>query len=345
MNQPESRYCPNGGVQDRPGRWFAPSGLALFVCFAAAVCSAGEYPLPPAGSDLVGAIRQVRVARGESLADVARSHNVGHLEIRAANPAIDFWLPEEGSTVVIPSRHILPPAERRGLVLNLPEMRLYYFPPSGGGGSTGTVITHPVSIGRMDWNTPLGETRVSDKVRNPSWTPPESVRAEARADGRSLPRVVPPGPDNPLGEFALRLTLPGYLIHGTNRPYGVGMRVTHGCIRMYPEDIELLYPLIDVGTRVVILDEAVKVGWSEGALYIEVHPALEEHDLGPDWLRKMALDRVEAATWDRPVHLSGRDVLRAIEERRGIPVRISRPVESSPKAPPRTSGVAPEDDS
>lgn len=298
--------------------------LALVACVSVGTASATEFVLPPPGYDLVGAVRYVRVKEGDSLADVARNENVGHLQIRAANPKLDFWLPEVGASVRIPSQHILPPGKQTGLVLNLPEMRIYWYPPARRGESP-KVVTYPVSIGRMDWSTPLGETYVSARVKNPSWTPTESLHAEARADGRTLPRVVPPGPDNPLGEYALRLGLPSYLIHGTNRPYGIGMRVTHGCIRMYPEDIEVLFPQVEVGTRVAIMAETVKVGWSSDMLFIEVHAPLEEHDLGPVWLRDLALARVEAATAQRPVKLSGRDLLRAIEEKSGIPVLISVP--------------------
>lgn len=305
--------------------WAARALLALAACLVVKVCAAREYPLPPEGSDLVGIILKVQARRVDTLADIARTHDVGHLEIREANRGVDFWLPGEGAPVTIPSRHILPAAQRRGIVLNLPEMRIFYYPRSASGAEPVSVITYPVSIGRMDWQTPLGETRVASKVRNPTWTPPESIKEEWRADGRHLADVVPAGPDNPLGEYAMRLALPGYLIHGTNRPYGVGMRVTHGCIRMYPEDIEALYPLVAVGTRVTIVNEPVKVGWWEGDLYMEVHPALEEHDLGYEWLRSLALDRLEAATVERDAHLSGRDFLRALSERKGIPEKISLP--------------------
>jgi len=300
--------------------------LILATCLMADLCAAREYALPPEGSDLIGRIQKVQARQVDSLADIARTQGVGHLEIREANPGVDFWLPGEGAEVIIPSRHILPSAERRGIVLNLPEMRIYYYPKSASGSAPATVITHPVSIGRMDWQTPLGETRISSKVKNPTWTPPESIKEEWRADGRHLADVVPAGPDNPLGEYAMRLALPGYLIHGTNRPYGVGMRVTHGCVRMYPEDIEALFPQVEVGTRVVIINEPVKVGWWGDDLYMEVHPPLEEQDLGYEWLRSQALDHLEAATIDRPVHLSGRDFLRVLEEQSGMPVKISRPM-------------------
>jgi L,D-transpeptidase ErfK/SrfK len=191
-----------------------------------------------------------------------------------ANPGVNIWVPGEGTEVVLPTQYVLPPGPRRGIVLNLAEYRLYYFPETRDG-ATPTVMTYPISIGRMDWETPLGDTTVISKVRNPSWYVPQSVLDEHAADGRPLPRIVPPGPDNPLGKYAMRLGLPGYLIHGTNRPAGVGMRVTHGCVRMFPEDIEYLFAKIDVNTPVRIINEPVKMGWVGDSLVMEVHPVLE----------------------------------------------------------------------
>ena len=159
-------------------------------------------------------------------------------------------------------------------MLNIAEYRLYYFPEPKGD-DPGVVMTYPISIGRMDWETPLGTTTVISKVVNPSWYPPQSVRDEHAAEGRPLPRVVPAGPDNPLGDRAMRLGLPGYLIHGTNRPAGVGMRVTHGCLRMFPEDIRYLFDYIAVSTPVRIINEPVKIGWQGDTLVLEAHPVLE----------------------------------------------------------------------
>jgi L,D-transpeptidase ErfK/SrfK len=191
-----------------------------------------------------------------------------------ANPDVNVWVPGAGTEVVLPTRFVLPPGPRRGIVLNLAEYRLYYYPQPAEG-EPAYVMTYPISIGRMDWETPLGSTSVVSKVRDPSWYPPQSVREEHAADGRPLPRIVPPGPDNPLGKFAMRLGLPGYLIHSTNRPAGVGMRVTHGCIRMFPEDIEYLFPSVDVNTPVRIINAPVKIGWFGDELVMEVHPVLE----------------------------------------------------------------------
>jgi L,D-transpeptidase ErfK/SrfK len=203
--------------------------------------------------------------------------------LRQANPDVDEWLPGEGTKITIPSFYVLPRAPRRGIVVNVAELRMSYFPEDSGSVPEGVapgsrrVVTHPISIGRMDWSTPLGQTTITAKVANPSWYPPQSIRDEHAARNDILPRIVPPGPDNPLGAHAMRLGLPGYLIHGTNKPSGVGMRVTHGCVRMFPEDIESLFKTVPVGTRVNIVNQPVKIGWTaDGTLYLESHPALAE---------------------------------------------------------------------
>ena len=238
------------------------------------VAKAEIYELPPPGHDVIGAVSTVTARHEDTLVDIARRHGLGYEDIVRANPGVNVWLPGEGTEVVLPTRYVLPAGPRRGVILNLAEYRLYYFPEAKDG-ETAYVMTYPISIGRMDWETPLGKTSVISKVRNPSWYVPKSVLAEHEADGRPLPRIVPPGPDNPLGEYAMRLGLPGYLIHGTNRPAGVGMRVTHGCVRMFPEDIEYLFPKIDVSTAVRIINEPVKMGWDGDQLVMEVHPILE----------------------------------------------------------------------
>lgn len=245
--------------------------LLLFAVPAASV--AEVYELPPEGNDVVGAITVVRARADDTLLEIGRRHGIGYEEMLRANPEVDLWLPGEGTKVVLPTRYVLPPGARRGLILNLAEYRLYYFPEPRAG-EPAIVMTYPMSIGRMDWETPLGRTRVIAKATNPSWYVPASILAEHAAEGDPLPRIVPPGPDNPLGKYAMRLGLPGYLIHGTNRPAGVGMRVTHGCIRMFPEDIEYLFDEISLETPVRIINEPVKVGWDGDELVVEVHEPL-----------------------------------------------------------------------
>lgn len=249
--------------------------LMFFVLTAMPFCALAEvYDLPPEGNDVVGAMTMVTARADDTLLDIARRHGLGYEDIVRANPDVDTWLPGEGTAVTLPTRYVLPRGPRNGVVLNLAEYRLYYY-PAPEEGQPAVVMTYPISIGRMDWETPLGRTTVISKVRNPAWYPPASIRAEHAAEGDPLPRIVPAGPKNPLGEYAMRLGLPGYLIHGTNRPAGVGMRVTHGCIRMFPEDIDYLFGRVDVSTAVRIINEPVKIGWNGDELVIEVHRTLE----------------------------------------------------------------------
>lgn len=248
--------------------------LALLV-IGARVADAASFIIEDEHQSVVGEVQVVHSRWEETLLDIARRHGVGYEEIKRANPGVNAWVPGEGTEVLVPTRFVLPDVPRRGIVINLPEYRLYYFPEPAPG-EPRRVITHPVSIGRMDWDTPIGLHRITEMRRNPSWRPPDSVRAEYAAEGRRLPAVVPPGPDNPMGSRAMRLTLPSYLIHGTNRPEGVGMRVTAGCIRMYPEDVEALYEQVAVGTEVRIINQPYKVGWNGHVMYLEAHPPLEE---------------------------------------------------------------------
>jgi L,D-transpeptidase ErfK/SrfK len=253
--------------------------LTLVLLLVAGGASASEYWIGPK-DEVFGEVEVVAARYEDTFVSLARTYNVGYEALRRANPHVDPWLPGEGTKIVIPTQFVLPRAPNRGIVVNVAELRLYYFPaassvaPEGTPAGSRRVITHPISIGRMDWSTPLGATSVTGKVANPSWTPPQSIREEHAARNDILPRVVPPGPDNPLGQHALRLGLPGYLIHGTNKPSGVGMRVTHGCIRMFPEDIEALFKTVPAGTPVMIVNQPYKLGWTADGLYLEAHPPL-----------------------------------------------------------------------
>jgi L,D-transpeptidase ErfK/SrfK len=259
---------------------------------------------------------QEHVARYEdTLYALARQYSLGSEELVRVNPKVDPWLPKPGSRLIVPGRFILPRGERTGIIINLPEHRLYYFPKPRKRGETPRVITYPVSIGKMDWHTPLGETRVIGKQMNPAWHPTASVRAEHAAEGDILPAVVPAGPDNPLGTRAIRLAAGDgtYMIHGTNNPIAVGLAVTHGCIRMYPEDVEALFPLVPVGTRVRIINEPLKIAWVDGELLLEAHPPVDAQGQAhePDvatfstLLEQVAGDATVAIHWDY-----ARDVLR-----------------------------------
>jgi L,D-transpeptidase ErfK/SrfK len=257
----------------RFGRWALP---LLALVFAATV-HAAVYELPPDGSAVVGTDTHIKTVYTDTLLDIARRNSLGYYEIIRANPGVDMWLPGEGTDVMLPGRRILPAGPREGIVVNLPEHRLYYYPKPKKGEKP-VVITYPVSIGKMDWKTPLGATRVIQKEKHPAWYPPEGVRKEHLANGDPLPAVVKAGPDNPLGDYAMRLAAGNgtYLIHGTNNPMAVGMAITHGCVRMYPEDVAALFPLIPVGTKVWLINEPVKVAFANGELLMEAHPTVDD---------------------------------------------------------------------
>jgi L,D-transpeptidase ErfK/SrfK len=273
------------------------------------------------GNDTVfGEVKYVVAKHEDTFLDIGRLHGVGYEEMVAANPGVDPWLPGEGKQVLIPSRYILPDAPREGVVVSLAEHRLYYF-PAPKAGETPVVVTYPISVGKMDWKTPLGLTRIVDKRVRPTWYPPESVRKEHEADGRPLPRAVPPGPDNPLGEFAMRLGIPGgaYLIHGTNRPAGVGMQVTHGCIRMYPEDIEQFFKQVAVNTSVRIIHQPYKMGWQGEQLFMEVHSPLEGTQEGDAHSLTNITRMLVAATQDRTVAIDWAKAEAAFMRPTGVP--------------------------
>jgi L,D-transpeptidase ErfK/SrfK len=279
------------------------------------------------GDGAVGAVGQVSASYHDTLTDIGRRHGLGYEEMRLANPGVDPWLPGAGASVVLPTQFVLPDAPRRGVVINLAEYRLYYYHEEGG---IARVSTFPISIGRMDWNTPLGRATITAKTRKPAWYPPESIREEHAAEGRPLPRVVPAGPDNPLGDYALRLSVPGYLIHGTNRPAGVGMRVTHGCIRMFPEDIEWLFPQVQVKSAVHLVNQPVKLGWSGNFVLLEVHPPLEEDEASRERGLTAITERYVELTRERPAEIDWDQVERVYREQRGIPVAVGQGTDGAP---------------
>ncbi len=250
-----------------------------------------QFPLPKQG-DTIGDLQTTTVEAGESLGEIGRRFDLGVYEMIEANPDLDPWVPTVGATVVLPTTFILPNGPRVGMVLNLAEMRLYYFD-----NKSHTVTTHPLGIGKKGWTTPLGETLITRKQKDPPWHPPDSIRKEHLEKEDPLPTVVPGGtPENPLGGYALYLgkglnvKKGDFLIHGTNRPAGVGVRVTHGCIRLFPEDIESLFNKVPVGTPVRIIHEPYKVGWKGEHLYLEAHEPLSESQ----YAGSKSLDRLSA---------------------------------------------------
>jgi len=250
--------------------------IALLAAALSAPCAATVYELTDPAQSVFGEDQRIKTVYEDTLYDLARRYSLGSEELIRVNPRLDPWIPGTGKTILVPGRHILPTGARTGIVVNIAEHRLYYFPKPKRH-QPQQVISYPVSIGKMDWRTPLGETQVIAKQKNPWWFPTESVRTEHAKDGDVLPERVPPGPDNPLGDRALRLAAGKgtYLIHGTNNPIAVGLAVTHGCIRMYPEDIDALFQMVAVGTRVRIVNEPVKVAWVSGELLLEAHPPVD----------------------------------------------------------------------
>ncbi len=267
---------------------------------------------------VIGNLTRFVLQPGDTLADVARHFGIGFQAMKDANPGIDPWLPRPGQTVVLPLSFILPDAPRSGIVLNLAAMRLFYHPRPDGG----RVFSFPIGIGRAGWDTPRGRTRIIQKKVMPSWFVPASIRREHAMKGDPLPPVVKPGPDNPLGQYALRLNIPGYLIHGTNKPYGVGQRISHGCVRLYPEDIEVLFPKVRRGTPVTIVDQPYLLGWRRGRLYLQIYPPLtqNQHKLSKLWqsLKK----RLQQAEREAGKKVDWHKVDLAVTEALGLPVPV-----------------------
>ncbi|SET54878.1 L,D-transpeptidase ErfK/SrfK [Nitrosomonas marina] len=234
-----------------------------------------EFSFDPFRDDVVGNVQVINANYEDTLSDIARRFNLGYEEIVAANPDVDPWLPGAGTRIIIPTQFILPDAPREGIVINLAAMRLFYFPKAEDG-EMQYVITHPVGIGRLQWKTPVGATRITVKDENPVWRPTPSIHKEYARNGNPLPAAVPPGPDNPMGTHVLRLAWPTYAIHGTNKPPSVGMRGSFGCIRMYPEDIAGLFNEVAVGTPVRVVNQPRLLGWRGDQLYLQTYPVLED---------------------------------------------------------------------
>ena len=270
---------------------------------------------------MIGAPQVVFTRAEDTFSDLAREYGLGYDEIVAANPGIDPWLPGENTAVLLPTQYVLPPVVKEGIVLNIATKRLFYFPIAGEG-ELSRVLTYPIGIGRVGWETPLGATTVVSKARDPSWWVPLSVRREHAELGNPIPSVVPPGPDNPLGSRVLKLDMPGYLIHGTNAPYGVGMRVSHGCVRLYPENIELLYELVAIGEPVTIVNEPYLMGIQDGVLYFEAHEPLEDDPLPPgERLQRLLDEQLDVS--GRPLNEHLKDHVRSLAAApRGLPVSI-----------------------
>ena len=271
-------------------------------------------------TDIIGLNTFYTTKHEDTLIEIARINGISFADILSVNGDMDPWIPGKDNKLLIPKQHILPFGKREGIIINIGDLRLYYFQENN------IIKTFPIGIGRSGWETPLGNAIIIDKKENPIWIPPESVREE----DPELPKVVAAGPDNPLGTRAIYLSMPSYLLHGTNKPYGVGMKVSHGCIRLYPEHIEELYNLVKINTKVNIIDQPVKSGWLNDELFIEVHKLpkyVRENSKSSENnqnLLPLAYEITQKAAGLEILKVDWDKVKIAVKEAKGIPVRISK---------------------
>ena len=270
------------------------------------------------GQNMVGTIAAVNTRENDTLSDIARHFGLGYNDISLANPNIAPWTPEPGSLVLLPLQFILPDAPHKGIILNLANMRLFYYPKK----QPDKVFTYPVGIGRQGWNTPMGLTSIVAKKANPSWVVPQSIHKEHAQKGDSLPTVVAAGPDNPLGLYAMRLGFPSYLIHGTNKPYGIGMQISHGCVQLYPEDIEVLFKKAPVGMPVRIIHQPYLTAWYQDMLYLEANEPLPKWTHDKSRLKKQLLKQLRQIGSKKNVSIDWEKVNRIIQRSDGIPTPV-----------------------
>ena len=275
------------------------------------------------GDRVIGRLAKVRVKDGDTLPDIARHFGLGLDELIAANPETDVWAPPTGSRVLLPLMFILPDSPRQGIVINLAAMRLFYY---GAQGKSSAIATYPVGIGEEGRSTPVGAMFVERKAVKPTWYVPASIRRDHQQKGDPLPPEVAPGPDNPLGEYALYLSRPSYVIHGTNKPYSIGLRATNGCIRLYPEDIRKLYQAAPVKTKVHIVNQPYLIGRANGTLYLEVHAPQEEMNAGE--VQKRLYARLKELEKSESLQIDWNRVDETVRQARGIPVPVLRGGES-----------------
>ena len=262
------------------------NALIAFLLLTVNAAASGYFVVENLSSDIIGDVSTHIISGNETLIELAREYDVGYNEITAANKNIDPWVPERGTEVILPTSWVLPSVPDNEIIINLAEMRLYHFLSNN---EIRYVTTYPIGIGRQGFTTPEGSFKITARVKDPVWTVPERVRQELP----ELPPIVPPGPGNPLGKYWIQLSVNGYGIHGTNRPYGIGRTVSHGCMRLYPEDIERLYRTTQVGTPVRIINEPVKIGTQGNRVYIEVHRSeMNEQELLPRAFRKLSEKRL-----------------------------------------------------
>jgi L,D-transpeptidase ErfK/SrfK len=315
-----SVFVPDDTARRAPPAPARPAGLPPIATHT--------FPYDPKTTGVVGVLQVTHARDEDTLADIARRFDLGFDEVTRANPGVDPWLPGEGTRIVLPTQFVLPEAPPEGLVINVAALRAFYYPKVAKGEAR-TVVTFPIGIGKIGWATPLGTTKIVSKRKDPYWIPPESVRKEHAEEGDMLPERVPPGPDNPLGAYAMNLGWPSYLIHGTNKPAGVGLRASHGCIRMYPEDIAALFDGIPIGTPVTVVDQSLLYRWQGDSLYVQSYPPhLEEEEDPAADTQPVFKDAMLGRMWQRAKPHGGQLdralVEQVVNEQRGVAVPVSR---------------------
>jgi len=277
------------------------------------------------GEDVIGRLAVIRLEKGDTLPDIARHFSLGINAISAANPGVDVWVPEAGKRILLPLSFLLPDTPRKGIVVNLATLRLFQYKEDG---TSLLVTTYPIGVGTNERPTPTGRMHVARKAARPTWHVPASIAEDHRKKGDILPKAVPPGPENPLGEYALYLSKSGYLIHGTNKPASIGLTATNGCLRLYPENVKMLFDDTPVKTPVLIVNQPYLIGQRNGVLYLEAHSPLEES--GALELEKLYA-KLRAIEKNAGRGLDWKKVKEAQAEARGIPVPIFELIQGSEK--------------
>lgn len=290
--------------------------LSVFAFYASSALAL-TFELPTHGDNIVGKVYHITSRPGDTFSKIGRRYNVGYYSLVEANPGVNPTDIEAGTPLTVPARFILPPAERKGIVINLAELRLYYYPPN-----KHQVITYPIGIGREGWDTPIGLSYIDGKTKDPTWNVPESIRTFRASEGVILPKSVGPGPDNPLGGYRMHLAIPhgSFLIHGTNDYTGVGRRSSSGCIRMFPEDVERLFDEAPLKTQVRIINDPFKLGWSNDKLYLEAHLPLQEQQDDKELASLAGLISVMGER--RPAEVDWDATTRIAQQQNGIPQEI-----------------------
>lgn len=290
--------------------------LSVLVLLASSQAFATAYSIPAANESIIGSQQTGFVKSGDTAATIAHAYDIGFNEIQNANPEIDMnHRFSSGREVVIPTEHLLPNAPRKGIVINLPEMRMYFY-------NGNEVLTYPVGIGKAGKTIPIANAKVTYKKTNPYWYPPDDIREFNLAQGVILPKVLPPGPDNPLGTYAVYMTLPTFLIHSTIFPESVGRRASFGCIRMYETDIESFFPIIKRGIPIDIINSPVKVGWQKDKLYMEAHAPLDEYKSEPNATLSGTVHEIVERTGNKPVLVDWQGVSFIAKANDGAPHEI-----------------------